>query len=96
LVFATLLAWGTWYYAQMLSNYDAMRQTISELGTFGTPLASQGNYGLFLPVGLMQWLALACQYRMLNKSPCLRRGFRSYNQAFIAKLTGRYPFNCGH
>lgn len=61
--------WGTWYYAQMLSNFDAMRQTTSELGTFGTPLVNQGNYGLFLPVGLMQWLALACQYRMLNKNP---------------------------
>ncbi|MDD2662028.1 MAG: hypothetical protein PHY54_20475 [Methylococcales bacterium] len=56
----------------MLSNFDAMRQTTSELGTFSTPLVNQGNYGLFLPVGLMQWLALACQYRMLNKNPSLR------------------------
>ncbi|MEI8571028.1 DUF998 domain-containing protein [Methylomonas sp. LW13] len=74
-----LLAWGNWHYAQTLPNYDAMRQTISELAAFGTPLADPINYGLFLPVGLMQWLALACQYRMLKQNRTLRRGLLAFS-----------------
>ncbi|MBD9359181.1 DUF998 domain-containing protein [Methylomonas fluvii] len=74
-----LLAWGNWHYAQTLPNYDAVRQTISELSAFGTPLAHQINYGLFLPVGLMQCLALACQYRMLKQNPTLRRGLLAFS-----------------
>jgi len=74
-----LLAWGNWHYAQTLPNYDAVRQTISELAAFGTPLADPINYGLFLPVGLMQWLALACQYRMLKQNPTLRRGLLAFS-----------------
>ncbi|MGZ0077113.1 DUF998 domain-containing protein [Methylomonas sp. YC3] len=74
-----LLAWGNWHYAQTLPNYDAVRQTISELAAFGTPLADEINYGLFLPVGLMQWLALACQYRTLKQSPTLSRGLLAFS-----------------
>ncbi|MBD9358368.1 hypothetical protein [Methylomonas albis] len=59
LVSAGLLAWGNWHYIQVLSNYDAVRQAISELGAFGSPLADEVNFGIFLPVGL-QWLALTC------------------------------------
>ncbi|NOV31471.1 DUF998 domain-containing protein [Methylomonas sp. ZR1] len=74
-----LLAWGNWHYAQTLPNYDAVRHTISELAAFGTPLADEINYGLFLPVGLMQWLALACQYRTLKQNPTLRRGLLAFS-----------------
>ncbi|NJA08098.1 DUF998 domain-containing protein [Methylomonas sp. MED-D] len=74
-----LLAWGNWHYAQTLPNYDAARQTVSELAAFGTPLADQINYGLFLPVGLMQWLALVCQYRMLEQYPSLREGLLAFS-----------------
>ncbi|MBD9358374.1 DUF998 domain-containing protein [Methylomonas albis] len=74
-----LLAWGNWHYGQSLPNYDAVRQTISELASFGTPLADQINYGLFLPVGLTQWLALACQYRMLKQNSTHRQGLLAFS-----------------
>jgi len=55
---AILLACGTSYYTSVLPDYSAVRQTISELSAFGTPLADRINYGLFLPVGLLQWAAV--------------------------------------
>jgi len=58
---ASLLAWGTTYYAQLLPDYNAVRQTISELGAADTPMANRINYALFLPVGLLQWLAVMLQ-----------------------------------
>lgn len=58
---SSLLAWGTTYYALVLTDYNAVRQTISELAAADTPMANRINYTLFLPVGLLQWTAVMLQ-----------------------------------
>lgn len=83
---AGLLAWGTWHYALALSDYNAVRQTISELGAFGTPMADRINYGLFLPVGLLQWAAVLLECRAHPERSPTRRGLLAFSWVGLAYM----------
>jgi hypothetical protein len=63
MVFAVILLSAVWllsglvYVGQRTPGYSHWRDTISELGETGTPLMRPVSYGLFLPIGLLLWLA---------------------------------------
>jgi hypothetical protein len=57
LLSAVWLLFGLVYVGQRKPGYSQWRDTISELGEVGTPLTRPVSYGLFLPIGLLLWLA---------------------------------------
>ncbi|QKZ13576.1 DUF998 domain-containing protein [Spirosoma sp. KUDC1026] len=57
LVSTLWLVVGMLYANSRKPGYSHWRDTISELGEIGTPLTRPVSYGLFLPVGLLLWLA---------------------------------------
>jgi len=54
---------GTVYFASVRSEYRHTGNTISELGERGAARARLVSFGLFLPVGLLVWLALWLAHR---------------------------------
>lgn len=55
---ALIVLLGTFSFALLHSGYSHSANTISELGETGAPYAHSVDFGFFLPVGLLVWLAL--------------------------------------
>lgn len=53
---------GTWAFALTRPEYSHIRHTISELGESGSPWSSLVSFGLFLPTGVLVWLAIVFAY----------------------------------
>lgn len=53
---------GTCAFALARPEYSHIRHTISELGESGSPLSSLVSFGLFLPTGVLEWVAIVLAY----------------------------------
>jgi hypothetical membrane protein len=62
-VAAVMVLLGTLCFSSLRPGYSHISNTISELGETGTPRAHLVAFGLFLPVGLLVWLALWLLHR---------------------------------
>ena len=60
---AAMMLIETLYFASLRPAYSHLSNTISELGETGAPQAHLVDFGFFLPVGLMVWLALWLTHR---------------------------------
>ncbi|WP_458028467.1 DUF998 domain-containing protein [Methylomonas sp. MgM2] len=83
---AASLYWlcGVIYLPTLLSNYDAISQTISELSTISTPLANRINFGWSLPLGLLQCWAVLTEYRQQYVTVEVRKGLAAFGCIGVA------------
>ena len=63
---ALVVLLGTFSFALLRPGYSHSANTISELGETGAPYARPVDFGVFLPVGLLVWLALWLAHRQAS------------------------------
>ena len=80
--------WGLVYFPTLLPDYQAISQTISELGAFSTPLANRVNYAWSLPLGLLQCWAVFGERRQRDLPDDVRNGLVGLGCVGIAYATG--------
>lgn len=88
--------WGLWYWPQASQPYDAVRQTISELGRISADNADLVNLAWSLPLGL--WLSWAVHraYRYAGRSAEARRGCAAVAGVGMAyAVCGLFPCDPG-
>lgn len=70
---------GTWAFALARPEYSHIRHTISELGESGSPLSSLVSFGLFLPTGVLVWVAIVFAYPFYARDRSTAWGLRAFS-----------------
>lgn len=69
---------GTWAFALTRPEYSHIRHTISELGESGSPWSSLVSFGLFLPTGVLVWVAILFAYPFYARDRSTSLGFCAF------------------